>query len=95
MFKNYPKTGGDNKLYDNINNHILNELGFEFVSKRKQYRDKMTGKMKAYNEYTMGYCKILKDYLNRNEEQKMKVEEAFKNSLDEEKMIMTKIIIKV
>jgi len=39
--------------------------------------------MKAYNVYTIGYCKILKDYLNRNEEQKMKVEEAYKNNLDE------------
>jgi len=26
----------------------------------------------------------LKDYISRNEEQKMKMEEAFKNSLDEE-----------
>ena len=84
MFNTYPKTGGDKKLYENVSNHILNELGFEFLSKRKQFRKTTTGKMKAYNVYTIGYCKILKDYINRNQEQKMKVEEAYKNSLDEE-----------
>ena len=80
----YPKTGGEKKLYENVSNNILNELGFEFVSKRKQFRETTTGQMKAYNEYTIDYCKILKDYINRNEEQKKKVEETFKNSLDEE-----------
>jgi hypothetical protein len=84
LFNTYPKTGGEKKLYENVSNNILNELGFEFVSKRKQFRETTTGKMKAYNEYTIDYCKILKDYINRNEEQKKKVEETFKNSLDEE-----------
>jgi hypothetical protein len=83
LFKNYPKMGGDKKLYENVNNHILNELGFEFVSKRKQYRDKTTGKMKETNIYTIGHCKILKDYLNRDEEQKLKLEQAFQDNLDE------------
>jgi len=39
LFKTYPKTGGDKKLYENVSNHILNELGFEFISKKKRYRD--------------------------------------------------------
>jgi len=39
--------------------------------------------MKETNIYTIGHCKILKDYLNRNEEQKMKIEQAFQENLDE------------
>ena len=39
--------------------------------------------MKETNIYTIGHCKILKDYLNRNEEQKMKIEQAFQDNLDE------------
>jgi hypothetical protein len=83
LFNTYPKTGGDKKLYENVSNHILNELGFEFISKKKRYRDE-SGKSIVSNVYTIGYRKILKDYINRMEEQKMKMEEAFKNSLDEE-----------
>ena len=83
LFNTYPKTGGDKKLYENVSNHILNELGFEFISKKKRYRDE-ADKSIVSNVYTIGYCKILKDYISRNEEQKMKMEEAFKNSLDEE-----------
>ena len=30
----------------NVNNHILNELGFELQMKKKQYKDKLTGKIK-------------------------------------------------
>ena len=66
-----------------MNYHILNELGFKLITKRKQYRDKATGNKKSYNEFTIGQCKILKEYLNRNEEQKMKIEQAFQENLDE------------
>ena len=69
MFSAYPKIGGDKKLSNNVNNHILSELGFEFVSKRKQYKDKTTNKKKEYNIYTLGYSKILNDYLLRKVEQ--------------------------
>jgi len=31
-----------------------------------RYRDKI-GKSKEYNVYTINYCKILKDYINKNE----------------------------
>ena len=82
LFNTYPKIGGDKKLYENESNHILNELGFEFVSKKKRLRDE-SGKSIVSNVYTIGYCKILKDYINRNEKHHMKVEEAFKNNLDE------------
>jgi len=92
LLNTYPKTGGDKKLYENVSNHISNELGFEFVSKKKRFKDE-SGKSIVSNVYTIGYCKILKDYINRNEEQKMKMEEAFKNSLDEELRVMTRIII--
>jgi hypothetical protein len=81
LFKTFPKMGGEKKIYQNVNHHILNDLGFEFVSKRKQYRDKTTGKMKE--KLTIGHCKILKDYLNRNEEQKLKIEQAFQDNLNE------------
>jgi len=67
LFNTYPKRGGDKKIFENVNNHILSELGFEFISKRKQYRDKTTCKMKETKIYTVGYCKILKDYLERKE----------------------------
>ena len=30
----------------NVNNHILNELGFEQQMKKKQYKNKLTGKIK-------------------------------------------------
>jgi hypothetical protein len=65
------KRGGDKKVFENVNHHILSELGFELVSKRKQYRDKTSGKMKEMNIYTIGYCKILGEYLER----KAKIEE--------------------
>ena len=84
LFNTFPKMGGDKKLFENANYHILNELGFELITKRKQYRDKATGKKKSYNEFTIGQCKILKDYLNRIEEQKMKMEETFKEALEDE-----------
>ena len=76
LFSSYPKKGGDKKLFNNVNNHILSELGFEFVSKRKQYKDKTTNKKKEYNIYTLGYSKILNDYLLRIEEKQLK-EEAY------------------
>ena len=65
LFINYPKNGGVKNLFNNVNNHILNELGFELKKKRKQYKDKLTGKMKEYNNYTIGTCEILTNYLKR------------------------------
>jgi len=64
LFNTFPKMGGEKKLYQNVNHHILNDLGFEFVSKRKQYRDKTTGKVKE--KLTIGHFKILKDYLKQS-----------------------------
>ena len=69
LFNTYPKRGGDKKIFDNVNNHILNELGFEFVLKKKHHRDKTSGKLIKINLYTIGYCKILSDYLERKDEQ--------------------------
>lgn len=77
LFNTYPKKGGEKKLYENVNHHILNELGFQFISKRKQYRDDTTGKMKETNLYTIGKCKILENYLKRDEELEMKIEQAY------------------
>ena len=69
LFNTYPKRGGDKKIFENVNNHILSELGFEFVLKKKHHRDKTTGKLIKTNLYTVGYCKILSDYLTRKQEQ--------------------------
>ena len=66
-------------MYQNVNSHILNELGYELVSKRKQHRDKTTGKMKETSTYTIKHCKILSEYLERKailEEQKFKPSET-------------------
>jgi hypothetical protein len=52
----------------NVNNHILNELGFELQMKKKQYKDKLTGKIKKNINYTIGTCKIITNYLKRVEE---------------------------
>ena len=60
-------------MLENVNHHILSELGFEIISKRKQYKDKTSGKMKETNMYTIGYCKLLGDYLER----KAKIEEDY------------------
>jgi hypothetical protein len=68
LFNTYPKRGGDKKIFENVNNHILSELGFEFVLKKKHHRDKTTGKLIKTNLYTVGYCKILSDYLTRKQE---------------------------
>ena len=79
LFNTYPKRRGEQKLYQNVNSHILNELGYELVSKRKQDRDKTTGKMKETSTYTIKHCKILSEYLERKailEEQKFKPSET-------------------
>ena len=36
LFNTYPKRGGDRKIFENVNTHILRELGYEFISKRKK-----------------------------------------------------------
>ena len=43
-------------IFNNLGNHILTELGFELQKKRKQYKDRLTGKIKEYNNYTIGTC---------------------------------------
>jgi len=45
----------------------LKELGYEFISKRKKYKDKATNKTKEINVYSIGKCKLLNDYLSRIE----------------------------
>jgi hypothetical protein len=42
LFINYPKNGGVKKIFMNVNNHILNKLGFELQIKMKQYKDTLT-----------------------------------------------------
>ena len=80
LFCSYPKKGGNKNIFNNVSNHILKELGFELQKKRKQYKDKLTGKMKEYNNYTIGTCEILTNYLKRVEE-KEKNEEELKNNI--------------
>ena len=46
LFNTHPKRGGDKKIFENVNTHILRELGYEFISKRKKYKDKETNKTK-------------------------------------------------
>ena len=36
LFNTYPKRGGDKKIFENVNTHILKELGYEFTSKKKK-----------------------------------------------------------
>ena len=62
----------------NVNNHILNELGFELQMKKKQYKDKLTGKIKKKFNYTIGTCGILTNYLKRVEEKEKSGEELKK-----------------
>jgi len=64
------------KLFENVNNHILSELGYEFIKKRKQYKDKKTNKMKSYNTLKLSHSKILNDYLLRKEEQGNDIKEV-------------------
>jgi hypothetical protein len=74
LFNTYPKRGGDKKIFENVNTHILNELGYEFISKKKKMKDTATNKAKVVNVYSIGKCKILNDYLNRKEEMEQKKE---------------------
>jgi len=46
LFNTYPKRGGDKKIFENVDTHILRELGYEFISKRKKYKDKDKTKRK-------------------------------------------------
>ena len=78
LFINYPKNGGVKKIFMNVNNHILNELGFELQMKKKQYKDKLTGKIKKNINYTIGTCGILTNYLKRVEEKEKSGEELKK-----------------
>ena len=77
LFNTYPKRGGDKKIFENVNTHILKELGYEFISKKKKIKDKTTAKIKVVNVYSIGKCKILNDYLERKEaiEAKKEVDE--------------------
>ena len=63
----------------NVNNHILNELGFELQMKKKQYKDKLTGKIKKNINCTIGTCGILTNYFKRVEEKEGSAEELKKN----------------
>ena len=74
LFNTYPKRGGDKKIFENVNTHILRELGYEFISKRKKYKDKETNKTKEMNVYSIGKCKLLNDYLSRKEAIEAKIE---------------------
>ena len=67
LFNTYPKRGGDKKIFENVNTHILKELGYEFISKKKKIKDKATSKIKVVNVYSIGKCKLLNDYLERKE----------------------------
>ena len=67
LFNTYPKRGGDEKIFENVNTHIFNELGYEFISKKKKMKDTATNKAKVVNVYSIGKCKILNDYLERKE----------------------------
>ena len=62
----------------NVNNHILNELGFELQMKKIQHKDKLTGKIKKNINYTIGTCGILANYLKRVEEKEGRAEELKK-----------------
>jgi hypothetical protein len=77
LFNTFPKRGGDKKIFENVNTHILKELGYEFISKKKKMKDKATAKIKVVNVYSIGKCKILNDYLERKEaiEAKKEVDE--------------------
>ena len=59
LFNTYPKRGSDKKIFENDNTHILNELGYEFISKKKKMKDTATNKAKVVNVYSIGKCKIL------------------------------------
>ena len=62
----------------NVNNNILNELGFELQMKKKQYKDKLTRKINFFINYTIGTCGILTNYLKRVEEKEKSAEELKK-----------------
>ena len=72
------KKGGNKNIFNNVSNNILKELGFELQKKRKQYKYKLTGKMKEYNNFTIGTCEILNNYFKRVEEKEKNEEELKK-----------------
>ena len=74
LFNTYPKRGGDKKIFENVNTHILKELGYEFTSKKKKMKNTATNKAKVVNVYSIGKCKILNDYFNRKKEMEQKKE---------------------
>ena len=68
LFSTLPNTKSSRKLIENINNHILNELGVSIQQTRKQYRE--DGKIKEYKLLSLEQGTIIKGYLERIEKYK-------------------------
>ena len=64
LFSTFPKTQTSRKLIENINNHILNELGITIKQTRKKYREE--GKLKETKILSLEQGDILKGYLERS-----------------------------
>lgn len=64
LFSTLPNTETSRKLIDNINNHILNEIGCSIVQTSKRYKDE--GKRKEFKILSLEQGEILKGYLERS-----------------------------
>ena len=74
LFKTLPNGNNPREIFNNVDNHILEELGMAFIKTRRRYKDETTGKRKEEYIYNIGYGEILKGYIERKQEKEKEEE---------------------
>jgi hypothetical protein len=82
LFKTLPNGNNPKKIFTNVENHILDELGMSFIKTRRRYRDEITKQRKTEFFYTLGYGEILKGYFERKQEKEKEEEQQALNDID-------------
>jgi hypothetical protein len=59
LFKTLPNGNNPREIFNNVDIHILEELGMAFIKTRRRYKDETTGKRKEEYIYNKGYGEIL------------------------------------
>ena len=70
------------EIFNNVDNHILDELGMTFIKTRRRYKDEKTKQRKAEFFYTLGYGEILKGYIERKQEKEKEEEKELLKEIE-------------
>jgi hypothetical protein len=81
LLKTLPNGNNPREIFNNVDIHILEELGMAFTNTRRRYKDETTGTRKEEYIYNIGYGEILKGYIERKQEKEKKKKEQHKKIL--------------